>query len=1198
MYLSKLEIFGFKSFAQKTVVNFNRGVTAIVGPNGCGKTNIVDALRWCLGEQKSSTLRSDKMENVIFNGTQNKKPMGMAEVSLTIVNDLGILPTEYSEVTLTRRIFRSGESEYLLNRNICRLKDITNLFMDTGMGTNAYSVIELKMVETILSNKAEERRNMFEEAAGVNKYKLRRRLALKKLEEIKKDLTRVSDIVSEVEKKVNSLERQAKRADKYNNLSTILKELEVDFAYREYALWAAKKITLRDQKEEALQRKIQIESNVRKLEDELVVYREDIVRIEDQLKEKRSEISIQTEKVHQVKNSISVSEERKKSLQRNHERYKQELEELHIQDEETEELILESQDKVQSLINSIAEKEKSIEEKKTIIEEKKLLLEQKRVELKTQNEEILDKFRDITVKEQQLSNLKKVFETTEKSIDKLNNRILAITNNLAKTVGYLEELDSEKIDLENKLKLAEETFDLKQAEKEELEKDLSSLRRKELEELSFMNGVKDKIEFLQSLINNLEGVSKGAKTLIEHDGWTSKEKNLLADVGNAEEEYRFALEAALKNVLNNLLVDTFGDLQKALEYLTENDLGKASFYVLEVNPEGKKTLINKLLDYSISRKKKKIEKEPMFLGWAESFILSEDRWKPFFKKLLHKTIITKDLSSAYELSKKYPEFSFATLSGDLLHESGIVDAGSLPKLDDTLFGRKLLLENLRKEYPKYEANLAELKRTIEETEEKVDAIDLKEYSDKNRILVNDLANVEKQIAQFEFEKKKASDEIEKTRSEIQELAVSSNNTDNEINKLAGELEAQAEQKKQAEDILRGLENELKGTENDYNTIVASYNQLKLELERIKGERKNLENTIDRAEQSKETIKKSISKREKDIETTAEEVNSLTSDIEDKYYEHDELEAVRKKLAAAETEIESKLREVRSQASVLEKQFTEFRKERDKVSDDIHSFDIKMNEINLKIDNLNEYMKENYSITLELREFDDLDTFNFEQRSEEVHSYKQQLKNLGPINLLAYSEYEEEKERLDFLLKQHDDLIASEKDLIKTIDEINVTAQTLFLETFEKIRENFIQIFRNLFNPGDEADLKLEENVDPLEAKIEIIAKPKGKRPTSIELLSGGEKTLTATALLFAIYLVKPSPFCILDEVDAPLDDANVDRFTRIIKEFSKSTQFITVTHNKRTMEAAETLYGVTMQDEGVSKLVSVRFNDELNAFAK
>ncbi|MBZ0200531.1 MAG: AAA family ATPase, partial [Ignavibacteriaceae bacterium] len=331
MHLSKLEILGFKSFAQRTQVSFNQGVTSIVGPNGCGKTNIVDAIRWALGEQKSGALRSDKMENVIFNGTSSRKPMGMAEVSLTIENSKGILPTEYSEVTISRRIFRSGESEYLLNKNICRLKDITNLFMDTGMGTNAYSVIELKMVETILSNKADERRNMFEEAAGVNKYKLRRRLALRKLDDVKIDLTRVNDIVSEVEKKVTSLERQAKRADKYNKISSTLRELELDLAERELALFNLQKNEAKEKKEENFSKRLSIESELNKLEDELRIIKQKLNETETELKNKRSEVLVQTEKIFNVQRHLSVTEERRKSLDKNIHRFKQELEELVVQ---------------------------------------------------------------------------------------------------------------------------------------------------------------------------------------------------------------------------------------------------------------------------------------------------------------------------------------------------------------------------------------------------------------------------------------------------------------------------------------------------------------------------------------------------------------------------------------------------------------------------------------------------------------------------------------------------------------------------------------------------------------------------------------------------------------------------------------------------------------------------------------------------
>jgi chromosome segregation protein len=1135
------------------------------------------------------------MENVIFNGTSNKKPMGMAEVAITLVNDKGILPTEYSEVTITRRIFRSGESEYLLNKNICRLKDITNLFMDTGMGTNAYSVIELKMVETILSSKADERRHMFEEAAGVNKYKVRRRLTLKKLEDVGRDLTRVNDIVSEVEKKVSSLERQAKRFDKYNALSTELKEKELNLAERELYKYNKAKENIKQEKEESLQKKIIIDSEIRKLDDELTGYRDQISAIETQLKDKRVEITAQTEKIHAVQQRITIATERKKALEKNIDDYGQELEELKYQMEENDELIEESGSKKAALTERIKTIEIKIQENEGLLEEKKNSLEEKRASLKTQSDEALIRFKDISGKENQLSNLKKSYERANANAEKLNEKIFTVTNNMAKTVGYLEDLDQEKRDIQAKLNESEAFYAEKQKEKEDLEKRLNALREKELEERGSLTALKDKIDFLQTLINNLDGVSKGAKVLLESDGWTDKEKTILADIGASQEDYRFAMEAALKNALNFLLIENTDDLTKAIEYLSRNELGKASFYVLGLDEQRKKSILDMAQDFRIKRKIKEIEKDKSFVGWAENYIETAPKWRPFFKKILARTAVVTDLESSLKLCKNHPDFSFAALNGDYVSESGVIDAGSAPKMDDTLLGRKQLLERLKDDYPVYQQRVEAVKAKIAETEALIDSIDLKDISDQGKLLMNDISNIEKQIAKFEFEKQKSSDEIEKARQDIQELAGETNRLEKAIADLSEELTKQNEERRIAEEALSKMEEEVKSAENGFNLFISERNGVKLEYERALGEKNNLEAAMERAASSKITIAKSIEKREGDITRAAEETTSLVNVIEDNQYEYDEFEADRKKLIVQETEIEGNLDSIRLLATEIDKKLQYFRKDRDEVSDFIHTVDIKINELNLKTDNLIKGIKESYSVTLEMKEFEDLESFNFDEESEAVQGLKQQIKNLGPINSLAFTEFEEEKQRLEFLHKQREDLIESEKDLLKTIEEINTAAQSLFLDTFEKVRENFITIFRSLFNPGDEADLRLEENADPLEAKIEIIAKPKGKRPTSIELLSGGEKTLTAIALLFSIYLVKPSPFCILDEVDAPLDDANVDRFTKIIHQFSKDTQFIIVTHNKRTMESAENLYGVTMQEEGVSKLVSVRFNEDLHA---
>lgn len=1194
MYLSKLEILGFKSFAQKTDIQFNEGVTSIVGPNGCGKTNIVDAIRWCLGEQRSSTLRSDKMENVIFNGTSNKKPMGMAEVSLTIENNKGILPTEYSEVTITRRIFRSGESEYLLNKNICRLKDITNLFMDTGIGANAYSVIELKMVETILSNKAEERRTMFEEAAGVNKYKLRRRLALKKLDEVKSDLNRVNDIVTEVEKKVNSLERQAKRAEKYNKMSSVIRQAEIDLSEREFARYNLQKEDYKNIKESNFKEKIFIESKLSELENELKSVKEKLNEIESELKLKRSEVTNQTERIYNSQNIISVSKEREKSLENNVNRYKQELEELKIQLGQSRDLIIENKEIIIGINEKIGEKEsikKSFEDK---VSQFNIHLEEKRKALKLHSEMLLEKFKEITTKENEYLNVQNALKSKNETISRLNEKIQSLTGNIAKTVGYIEELEQDKTETEKKITDAENLYSKKQQERENLEKNLNSLKEKELEERSFISALRDKITFIQNLIDNLEGVSKGAKALLENNSWAKGDKTLLAHIGNSSEEYRFAIEASLKNNLNNIIVETIEDLKNGIEYLKAGDIGKASFYISINKNERKKNLIQYIQNFLYQRKIKSLKKENGFLGFAKDFIETEQKWKPFFEKILSKTVLIDSLEKAFYLSSEYNLFNFVTLNGDYFDQSGVIEGGSAPRLDDSLFGRKQLLENFKNEFPRKEEELEYLRIKIEDEELKINSIDLKVLSERGRMLVNDLANIDKQISQFKYEKQKAVDEIEKARIEIQEFASEYNRLDNEKSRLHDILSLHKDEKLKADEESKKMDEDFRNSEQEYVLLTSGLNKLNLELERLYGDLRNTENAVKRSEDSVESIVKNLSKRENDISSTLLEMETVKTILKEKLIEHDELNRAKDLLLEKENEIDSEFNTIRAIIEEKELKQDTLRNERESVSDKIHHSEIKLNELNLMIKNLLDNIKENYSVTLESKTFEDLETFEFELKLDELHSLKQQVRNLGPINLLAYSEYEEEKERFDFLNKQRNDLLESEKDIVKTIEEINNTAQSLFIDTFEKIRNHFIDIFRGLFNPGDEADLRLEDDIDPLEAKIEIIAKPKGKRPTSIELLSGGEKTLTAIALLFAIYLVKPSPFCILDEIDAPLDDANIDRFTKIIKDFSSDTQFIVVTHNKRTMEAANTLYGVTMQEEGISKLVSVRFNEDFN----
>ncbi len=1192
MHLSKLEIFGFKSFANKTMVNFTRGITGIVGPNGCGKTNIVDGIRWCLGEQKSSTLRSDKMENVIFNGTRLKKPMGMAEVSLTILNDKGILPTEFSEVTITRRIFRSGESEYLLNKNICRLKDITNLFMDTGMGTNAYSVIELKMIETILSNKADERRRMFEEAAGVNKYKLRRRLSLNKLDDVKKDLTRVNDIVSEVEKNVRSLERQAKKADRHNQIQTGLREKELSLAEREFFVFSKRLENCQSENGVLSIDKDEIDKQIREIESQLINFRTEISSIEDEYRTKTQQLSELNDIIHNFQKNISVAEERTKSLQNNIARFEQNIVEFSTQKEEIEQNVINFNSEIDELNGQLNEKDNNLHSSNDYLEEKKNELFKNRQEYKLLSENFNEQQQILSSLHNEISNNKKSFKNFNITIAKLENNIQQLTSDIAKSVGFLEELDNEKKQIQIKLQESDASYISKSGYKELLESEISGLRVKELEEKNNIINVKDKIEFFQTLINNLEGVSQGSKTLIESEGWTNNEKVILAEVGNPEENYRTSIETALKSVLNNIIIQSTNDLYAAIDYLKKNNLGKASF-LLSSATFGKPTFLGTLNKYSIKKKTKKIAKEEGFIDWAINFIETENKWHPYFESSLENIAIVKTIENAVELKNKYTEFSFVTVDGDILSGSGVIEAGSIEKPEDSLFGRRKLLDDLKNEYPQLEENLQNLRLLIEEKEEEAGKINLKVISDQGKILLNEINNIEKQISQIEYEKEKSGKDIERIQGEIQENVSDVNITEQQISFISSELEQKNNLLNSNKNDLSLFETTLQEEENRYNELLSSHNNLKIELERLKGEVQNKRSLLTKSNETKISLTSSIERLNNDINLAKDETASISALIEEHRSEHDKLTGEKNVLSEDLTKTEEKLSKKKSESSEFEQKLNNIRNDRQNISDKIHEIKIKQNETEIRFENLVNHIKDEYDIDLVFKEFFDVDSFDFKSVSTEVHGLRDKIKNLGPINLLAYSEYEEENERLEFLSQQREDLIESEKDLVKTIKEVNESAQTVFMETFEQIKSNFQMIFQSLFNPGDEADLILEEGVDPLEAKIEIVAKPKGKRPTGIELLSGGEKTLTATALLFAIYLVKPSPFCIMDEVDAPLDDANIDRFTKLLKDFSHNTQFIIVTHNKRTMEAAENMYGVTIQEEGISKLVGVQFNEEL-----
>ncbi|HEY5616180.1 MAG TPA: chromosome segregation protein SMC [Bacteroidota bacterium] len=1179
MYLKKIEIFGFKSFAQKIDLNFDSGLTAIVGPNGCGKTNVVDAIRWALGEQKPTTLRSDKMEDVIFNGTKARKPLSMAEVSLTIENTKGILPTEFSEVTITRRVYRSGEGEYYLNKTLCRLKDIRDLFMDTGMGSDAYSVIELKMVETILSDRAEERRRLFEEAAGVTKYKFRRKETYRRLENVQRDLTRVSDIVREVQKAVNSLERQAQKAERYNRLASELQTLEKDLMTREYASIFTKMDPLKQQLDVAVTEKNRIDVELQQEETLLEVLRTEMSEIEERVAETQTILSDQLGAIHEAEQRVAAGKERTRSLTVNIERYEQEkikLREDREAMERKQETLLEQLSRVRE---EAATAEEQYRQKKDALDEFSRALDQKKSALKSAQERVISLLH-------QLSDLRNRESQSKARIENLRGRMEytaeenhAFAKEIEQNTELVATLSTEDKELRRKYAEAEVRVHQMDAMKNSLQSELDALRNREFELRSAIERNRSKVDFLKGLIESFEGVSEGARYLITNNEWNPSIQTTVGEALTADSRYRVAIESGLGEAAGFVLVENTNQAYAAIELLKKSAKGKATFLCLDRVPQ--------LTTH-----------RPMFsgdgvVGWATDLIRCDARFRNLFIFLLDGTLVVESAERAFQIIQQHPGLRCITLDGEIMTSSGVLRGGSVRQDEGGHIGRKSQLEEIAEAVRVLEEERALLHEELTAKSLEHGKIDIRKLGDEARAIEQQMTSVEVRIAQLEFEKKRASENILRNQSERERLEQEIQSLKNELGEILPALESTDRQKTEAEQQVGVISHELEGMEATWNEYSRVANEANVAVLSLKSEERSIQQEIEHVTQTIKTLSERFDQRTADIASAKEEIDRLAEDMKETdemlIAARSELDVLKEKKFSADKELTEK----RSQVHTIELKLKDERQKHEGSLKSAHDLEFKLQELTMKADGIKQRAREEFEVELELQKFLDNEQYDFVVAREEVRGLKEKIRHLGPVNFAAFEEYKSEKERLDFVNAQRGDLEESEKMLLATIDEINTTAQKQFFETFEKIRENFITTFKGLFDEGDECDLRLEDGVDPLEARIEIVAKPRGKRPTSIDLLSGGEKTLTAIALLFAIYLVKPSPFCILDEVDAPLDDTNIDRFTRILKKFSDNTQFIVVTHNKRTMEATNALYGVTMEEEGVSKLVSVRFNEAL-----
>lgn len=1183
MYFKKLELYGFKSFAEKTNLHFEPGVTAIVGPNGCGKSNISDSIKWVLGEQSPRVLRGSRMEDVIFNGTDTKEPINFAEVSLTLSNEGKILPVDYDEVTITRRVFRTGESEYLLNKTQVRLKDIQELLMGTGIGTESYSLIEQGKMDLILSSKPEDRRFVFEEASGITKYKAKKREALRKLEQTEANLLRVNDIVAEVKRQINSLERQAQKAARYKEEFEKLKALELKVARYELKNLAKEEDKIKADYNAIKGEEAGLNSEIERLARELDGNKTSLAAVEEEASRKhRARLDIvSAQDTDRAKLDLTL--ERRLEVKARIDTLKREISatETRLKDKEKE--ALSGKEKLDAFQRDETEKKRCLDEAERTLEETRRLIEGS----EDKTEKIKLRLMEIAASASRLKNgLAKLASDIQNASSRTRRldverraseeEFLTTDAQFKSLAAALSEINSAALKLKEERLLEEERLRNCEGEMQGLSGALEKAKAERA-------GLSSKLDYLEDLKRRYEGFSQGAKSLLLQ----IKESHLadiniygiFAELISVKAGYEECAEAALGEHLQSFVVKTERDAQACIRYLAENKLGKASF-IIEERAKG-----------AARNNSQDISSEQGIEGGLSDFIKCDKNIRGILDYIATGIYVVSSVDAALSLANRYNgKMKFVAKSGELA--SGAALSGGSEKSPETgVITREAKISGLKDELVRLEADILRCEEEKRAKENYTLGIrsHLEGLAAALREKELEASNKQAEQASIEAIRKKLSDERTLVVLELDEINASLEELkkreaeDNEALKKLDEENGTLQQELDAtgELIVRKRE--------ELEEALIAVAQARAEVQAIF----NLKETQERAYSM---LDESIRAERETLLNSSREIDELAA--KEAELEQDErqlssrLEDGSRNLPAIESDIglidEKKSRLIQEVAR-LENETAQCRDRLYEAGKRLNSFDARKTELALKRENMQSRFLEVYKLDLQEAEPSAADEeFEIDKLVPELQALKSKLDGVGPVNLIAIEEHEELKERFNFLNKEHDDLASAKDSLHEAILKINKTTKSLFMETFEKIQVEFRGFFKMLFG-GGEAELILIDERDVLETGIEIVARPPGKKLQSISLLSGGEKALTAIALLFAIFKVKPSPFCVLDEIDAPLDEANIERFSRTLADFVKTSQFIIITHNKKTINLADVMYGITMEQSGVSKIVSVKF---------
>ncbi len=1179
MYLKRLELQGFKSFADKTILEFKPGITSVIGPNGSGKSNISDAIRWVLGEQSMKSLRGAKSEDIIFNGTQNRKSLGFAEASIIIDNSDGALPIEYNEVTVTRKIYRSGESGYFINKVPCRLKDILELFMDTGIGKDGYSIIGQGKIDQILSNKSEDRRHIFEEAAGIVKYRVRKAESEKKLEQTKLNLLRINDILTEIEGNLDPLKIQSEKAKKFLDLREELKNIEVGlFLYNI------------DNYKEKLKQIVKDEEIMVSQKDDETNKLENKQKIKEELKNEIDKITIEienvqnlsfeaTNKIEKLNTEIGIANERISNNKSNTERLVNEIEEVRTRIKELED---EKTQKIEKKNNIFTNKEKFENE-----------LKEKEAELAKLTEKLTSKELEIEEQKQKVEqNIDSKYEigneisTLEANYENYEKREKNLKSEITETISELDGARSDKQDISKGYYEIESQKNkiISEIEKIANEKQEANNKIKDFEaqinQISYDIRMKDsRHKFLVETEKEKEGYTKSVKSLLldceKNPSLKSGVEGVLANLISVDNKYQTAIEMALGGVLQNIVTDNEHTAKKLVEHLRKNNLGRASFLPIS-SVKGSK--IDKIKGHYNG-----------LIGVGSELVKCDKKYQQIISNLLGRTVIVDNMDTGIQVAKNNNYgFRIVTLKGDIISNSGAITGGSVATKTVNILGRSNEIESLAKEIvdlknklqevtknkEKYENSISGVIKKSEELDEKLNEINIVYATEKQKMVAIE-QNIEKAATRLE-KLKKENENIKNMKSEILKNKEEKFAQIDVLDKETSELNAIIEQfgllnkdnQKYIDDLNFDITN-LRISVSSFDESGASIDEM---VERIELDITNNNTSIENKQKQISDLNVENTELESSINGFNEEIAKVKSDVENSGVKVEELKASR---------IENNNRLQKTEKDITD-QFTII----EDLKEQLVKIDVKKSKFEQDLKQVVDSLWEEYELTPNGCE-------NFEKPNnvqvtqKEVNKLRNQIRDLGSINIDSIEEYKKAKERYDFMSEQRLDLENTQTKLRNVITEMTKTMKTQFAEKFALINHNFNEVFQELFG-GGKAELVLEDEENILECGIDIKVQPTGKKLQNMMLLSGGEKAFTAIALLFAILKINPAPFCILDEIEAALDDVNVYRYAEYLKKFSDETQFLVITHRKGTMEAADTVYGVTMEENGISKLLSIK----------